>query len=78
MSLPIALTDAQLKQIKLSAFQIPYSLRGAYLRRLAELLPRAFGDADVWRASHQAAREIMRTSDRTALAVGRISPSPSR
>ena len=31
----------------------PPSLRGVYLRRLAELLPNDFGDADVWRAAQR-------------------------
>jgi hypothetical protein len=69
MSLPIVLKDAQLQQIKLSAFQIPYALRGVYLRRLAELLPKEFGDADVWRASHQAAREVMHAPGRRIVAA---------
>ena len=60
----LVFTDAQLAQIKMSAFQIPGHLRGRYRRRVAELLPKDFGDADVWRAAHRAAREIMQAPSR--------------
>jgi hypothetical protein len=38
---------------------LPRHLRSDFLKRLVELLPRDFGDADLWRASHVARREAM-------------------
>jgi hypothetical protein len=55
----IAFTHSQLQQIKTCAFQLPYGLRRRFWRRVAELLPQDFGDADVWRAGHAAARDTM-------------------
>ena len=43
----------------MSRLRLPHHLRGEHLRGLAELLPREFGDAEGWRAAHDAAREIM-------------------
>jgi hypothetical protein len=54
-----AFTDNQLAAIKDAAFQVPFPLRALYLKTMAALLPADFGDADVWRASHRAAREVM-------------------
>jgi hypothetical protein len=61
---PIAFTDAQIEQIKLTGYQVPHHLRDAYLRRLVELLPRDHGDADVHRAAVTAQREILRAGER--------------
>jgi hypothetical protein len=47
-----------MQQIRTSAFQLPRRLHRLYLHRLTELLPPNFGDADVWRAARQAAREV--------------------
>jgi hypothetical protein len=63
---PLAFTDAQLSQIKTVAYPLPFSLRGPFLHRLAELLPADFGDADVWRCVHKAAREVMLAPRKTA------------
>jgi hypothetical protein len=41
-------------------------LRAVCLRRLAELLPSDFGDADAWRAAHAAAQEVMQAPRKTA------------
>ena len=60
----IALTHSQLQQIKTCAFQLPYHLRDRFHRRVSELLPRDFGDADVWRAAHAAARETWRAPEK--------------
>jgi hypothetical protein len=60
----IALTHSQLQQIKTCAFQLPYGLRRRFWRRVAELLPQDFGDADVWRAGQAAAREAMQAPNR--------------
>ena len=62
----LAFSDGQLDQIKTAAGQVPPAQRDAYLRRLAELLPNDFGDADVWRAAHAAAREIMEAPRKSA------------
>jgi hypothetical protein len=59
-----AFTDDQLAQIKTAAFQVPHPLRGAYLHKLAELLPNDYGGGDVWRAAHIAAREVMQAPPR--------------
>jgi hypothetical protein len=34
-------------------------LRPQFLSRLAELLPPDYGDADLWRAAHQAVQEVL-------------------
>ena len=65
----LAFSDAQLAQIKTAAFQLPHHLRSEYLRRLAELLPPDFGDADVWRAAHRAVREVCAKVERKAPAT---------
>jgi hypothetical protein len=62
----LAFSDDQIDQIKTAAAQVPPALRDAYLRRLSELLPQDFGDADVWRASHRAACEIMEAPRKSA------------
>jgi hypothetical protein len=56
---PIALSDSQLAEIKTAAYTLPPFLRGEYLQRIAKLLPAQFDDADVWRAAHRAARELV-------------------
>ena len=57
----IALTDRQIAERKTIAATIPRRLRAVFRRRLAELLRDRVdpGDGDVWRAAHQAAREII-------------------
>jgi hypothetical protein len=60
MATPVAFTDAQLQQIRMTAAQIPRRLRDAYLQRVVQLLNgRDFGDGDVHRAARAAAGEIM-------------------
>ena len=57
----IALTDRQIAELKTIAATIPRRLRALFAQRLAELLRGHAdpGDGDVWRAAHQAAREII-------------------
>jgi hypothetical protein len=57
--MPLAFSKTQLEQIKTFAYQLPRHLHSQYLHHVAELLPRDFGDADVWRAAHKALHEIM-------------------
>ena len=59
--MPIALTDRQIAELKTIAATIPRRLRDQFTQRLAELLQGHAdpGDGDVWRAAHQAAREII-------------------
>ena len=52
--MPLAFSEGQLEQIKTFAYQLPRHLCSQYLHNLAQLLPRDFGDADVWRAAHKA------------------------
>jgi hypothetical protein len=54
-----AFNGTQLEQIKTFAFQLPHHLRSQYLHHLAKLLPQDFSDADVWRAAHKAANEVV-------------------
>ena len=57
--MPLAFSEGQLEQIKTFAYQLPRHLCSQYLHHLAQLLPRDFGDADVWRAAHRAVHEVM-------------------
>ena len=57
--MPVAFSETQLEQIKTFAYQLPRHLHSQYLHHLAGLLPRDFGDADVWRAAHKALHEVM-------------------
>jgi hypothetical protein len=57
--MPLAFSKTQLEQIKTFAYQLPRHLHSQYLHDVAELLPRDFGDADVWRAAHKALHKIM-------------------
>jgi hypothetical protein len=57
--MPLAFSKTQLEQIKTFAYQLPRHLHSQYLHHVAELLPRDFGDADVWRAVHKALHEVM-------------------
>jgi hypothetical protein len=65
-----AFNHSQLAQIKLTGFQLPHHLRGEYLRHLSELLPKDYGDADVWRAAHRAVREVMRATEQKSRSGG--------
>ena len=56
--------EGQLEQIKTFAYQLPRHLCSQYLHHLAQLLPRDFGDADVWRAAHKAVHEVMHPATR--------------
>ena len=49
--MPLAFSKTQLEQIKTFAYQLPRHLHSQCLHHVAELLPRDFGDADVWRAA---------------------------
>ena len=62
--MPLAFSEAQLEQIKTFACQLPRHLCSQYLHHLAQLLPRDFGDADVWRAAHKAVQEVMHAATR--------------
>ena len=55
--MPLAFSEGQLEQIKTFAYQLPRRLCSQYLHHLAQLLPRDFGDADVWRAAHKAVQK---------------------
>jgi hypothetical protein len=57
--MPLAFSETQLEHIKTFAYQLPRHLHSQYLHHLAKLLPREFGDADVWRAAHKALHEVM-------------------
>jgi hypothetical protein len=58
---PLALTHRQIVELKTINATIPRRLRTVFTQRLAELLQGHAdpGDGDVWRAAHQAAREII-------------------
>ena len=62
--MPLAFSEGQLAQIKTFAYQLPRHLCSQYLHHLAQLLPRDFGDADVWRAAHKALHEVMHPATR--------------
>jgi hypothetical protein len=62
--MPLAFSEGQLEQIKTFAYQLPRHLCSQYLHHLARLLPRDFGDADVWRAAHKAVQEVMHAATR--------------
>jgi hypothetical protein len=67
----LAFTDDQLAQIKTAAFQVPHPLRAVYLRRLAELLPSDFGDADVYERGRR-----LTVAPRAALRIDRSRFAP--
>jgi hypothetical protein len=68
--MPVALTDAQLREIKLAAQMVPYDLRAAFLERvMTELRGKDLGDGLVHRVAYEVARSITWDSERTA-AVG--------
>jgi hypothetical protein len=46
-------------QVPRIAAQVPRHLRAQFLSRFAELLPQDYGDADLWRAAHKAAQEVL-------------------
>jgi hypothetical protein len=70
----IGFTDTQIEQIRATAAQIPRRLRDEYLRLLAQLLDgKDFGNADVWRAAHAAAREVLQPD----IAAPDIAAAPS-
>src|SRR5262249_38770914 len=69
-AMPIALSEPQLDQIKTIA-EVPRRLRAQSLRPLAELPPQEFGDGDLWRAAHQALREVLLTTRRFHRAYAR-------
>jgi hypothetical protein len=65
----LAFSRTQLEQIKTFAYQLPRHLHGQYLHHVAELLPRDFGDADVWRAAHKVLHEVMTVTTLSAKCV---------
>jgi hypothetical protein len=67
--MPLSFSRAQLEQIKTFAYQLPRHLHSQYLHHVAELLPRDFGDADVWRAAHKALHEVMTAATLSAKRV---------
>jgi hypothetical protein len=54
-------------------------LRDTYLQLIVQLLDRRrdFGDADVWRAAHAAAREVVRPHRSLDIAAPDIAAAPS-
>ena len=62
--MPLAFSEGQLEQIKTFAYQLPRHLCSQYLHHLAQLLPRDFGDVDVWRAAHKAVHEVTHPATR--------------
>jgi hypothetical protein len=74
----IGFTDTQIEQIRATAAQNPRRLRDEYLRLLAQLLDgKDFGNADVWRAAHAAAREVLRPRRSLDIAAPEIAAAPS-
>ena len=71
MTSPIALTDAQLREIQTIAMGVvPYDLRGRYLERLAEALRgHDLGDGFVHHTAYEVARSITWTAGRTAVEI---------
>jgi hypothetical protein len=65
--MPVALTDTQLREIKLAAQMVPYDLRAAYLEKvMTELRGKDLGDGLVHRVAYEVARSICWDSERTA------------
>jgi hypothetical protein len=68
MTVPIALTDAQLREIQTIALGVPYDLRGAYLQGVADVLrdKGPLGDGVVHRVCRAVAHTIIWDAARTA------------
>jgi len=66
--MPIALTDAQMREVMAAARLVPTHLRSAFLEQLAaELRDREIGDGLVHRLAHDVVRRISWDSERTAV-----------
>ena len=64
---PIALTDAQMREVKAAAQMVPWDLRPAFLERLASALrDRDLGDGFVHRTAYEIARSIIWETEQTA------------
>lgn len=64
---PIALTDAQLREVQQAAAIVPRDLRPAFLEAVAsKLRGQDLGDGVVHRVAHAVAREITSAARRTA------------
>jgi hypothetical protein len=64
---PIALTDAQMHEVRQAAQTVPYDFRQAFLERLAiELRGKDLGDGLVHRVAYEVARTIAWDAERTA------------
>jgi len=62
---PIALTDAQMREIQQAGQLVPYDLRGAFLEQVAaELRGKALGDGIVHRVAYDVARTLDRQCNR--------------
>jgi hypothetical protein len=60
MGAPLRLTDAQLRDVRAAAFQLPVKLRHAYLCEVADALAGTdFDDGTVHRAARSAAGRII-------------------
>jgi hypothetical protein len=67
MTLPIRLSDAQLREVQAAAAMVPWDLRPAFLERLAlQLRGKDLGDGLVHRLSYQVARAIVWETEQTA------------
>jgi hypothetical protein len=69
MTLPIALTDRQLREVQTIALGVPYHLRARYLEEVAALLRDKgdLGDGMVHRVARAIANRIVWDSGRTAV-----------
>jgi hypothetical protein len=65
---PIALTDAQMRELMQAASTIPFELRDGYLTRVAaKLQGQDVGDGTVHRVAYEVAREMIWDAGRTAM-----------
>jgi hypothetical protein len=67
---PIALTDAELAEVRQAALTVPLDLRGVFLQQLAEALAgKVLGTGIVHRIAYAIARDITWTAGRTAVEI---------
>jgi hypothetical protein len=63
----LALTDAQLREVRQAALTVPYHLRASFLQQVAaELRGKDLGDGMVHKVAYQVARSITWNSGRSA------------
>jgi hypothetical protein len=66
--IPIALTDAQMRELLQAAATIPFELRDGYLTRVAARLRGLdIGDGTVHRVAYEVAREMIWAAGRRAM-----------